>query len=407
VQRLKRRECCAGIGTNKVAKLVAMETFLSPDACWPLALALMQRAVGMSDPNPRVGCVLVNPQGQVIGEGHTQQAGGPHAEVMALRDAQSRGMAVQGATAYVTLEPCAHTGRTPPCADALVAAQVARVVVALPDPNPLVAGQGVARLQAAGMEVTVLPSGHPAAMASRELNIGFLSRMVRKRPWVRVKMAASLDGRTALPDGRSQWITSESARADGHVWRARASAILTGIGTVLADNPRLDVRGVPVARQPWRVVLDSHWRTPPQAALFDAGAGAGDVWLVGLAGGDAQAQARQAALQTLGAQVLALPADSSGQHPDLNTLMPLLAARGVNEVHVEAGARLNGALIEGGWADEWLVYLAPKLLGEGRGLANVSPTQDLQLPPAWAWREATLVNDNVRLLARRIGADSF
>ncbi len=384
-----------------------MENCITPEASWSMAVALMQQAVGVSDPNPRVGCVLTNAQGQLIGQGHTQQAGGPHAEVMALRDAQAKGAAIQGATAYVTLEPCAHTGRTPPCADALVAAQVARVVVALPDPNPMVAGQGLARLQAAGIAVEMLPLHHPAAMASRAWNIGFLSRMVRKRPWVRLKMAASADGRTALPDGRSQWITSESARADGHVWRARAGAILTGIGTVLADNPRLDVRGVPVQRQPWRVVLDSQWRTPPQAALLQGGS---EVWLVGLADVDAPAQARQAALKAAGAHIITLPAAPSGQHLDLQTLMPLLAERGVNELHVEAGAQLNGALLAGGWADECLLYLAPKWLGEGRGLVDLLPQQyphDLKALPTWAWQEATLVNDNVRLVARRIGADSF
>jgi len=384
---------------------------LSLDALWQGALAQATQAIALSDPNPRVGCVLLNPQGEVIGNGHTQQAGGPHAEVMALRDAQAKGHAVRGATACVTLEPCAHFGRTPPCADALVEAGVAQVHVALLDPNPLVAGQGVARLRAAGVEVHVLPTDHPAAVAARELNIGFLSRMVRKRPWVRVKMAASLDGKTALPDGRSQWITSESARADGHLWRARASAVLTGIGTVLADNPRLDVRATPVQRQPWRVVLDSQWRTPVGAALLSDRPQ--DTWLAGLADVDDAAAARRSLLQATGAVMLPLPAGSdpatgqTGPHPYLPALLALLAERGVNELHVEAGARLTGSLIDSGLADEWLVYLAPRLLGAGRGLADVLPVQDLQSPPTWAWREATLAGDNVRLLARRIGADAF
>lgn len=384
---------------------------------WAQALGQASQAIALSDPNPRVGCVLLNAQGEVIGQGHTQQAGGPHAEVMALRDAQARGAVVRGGTAYVTLEPCAHFGRTPPCADALVEAGLAQVQVALLDPNPLVAGQGVARLRAAGMAVHVLPTDHPAAVAARELNIGFLSRMVRKRPWVRLKMAASVDGRTALPDGRSQWITSEAARADGHHWRARASAVLTGIGTVLADNPRLDVRATAVHRQPWRVVLDSHWRTPPGAALLQDRPQ--DTWLVGLAPTgevDRVVAERMARLQATGAHLLSLPpgavageavGSQASPHPDLHALMALLAERGVNELHVEAGARLTGSLIDSGLADEWLVYLAPKLLGAGRGLADILPVHDLQSPPTWAWREATLTGDNVRLLARRIGADAF
>ncbi|HEX5371780.1 MAG TPA: bifunctional diaminohydroxyphosphoribosylaminopyrimidine deaminase/5-amino-6-(5-phosphoribosylamino)uracil reductase RibD [Aquabacterium sp.] len=369
---------------------------------WPEALALARRAIALSEPNPRVGCVITSPQGELIGQGHTQQAGGPHAEVMALRDAQARGRSVQGATAWVTLEPCAHFGRTPPCADALVKAQVARVMVALADPNPLVAGQGVARLRAAGIAVDVLPTDHPAAVEARELNIGFLSRMSRQRPWVRVKMAASLDGRTALPDGQSQWITGEAARADGHAWRARATAVLTGIGTVLADNPRMDVRALSVARQPWRVVLDSHWRLPLDAALL--GQTPGDVLVLGLA---EQAPERQAALAQAGVQVVPLAADAAGRHPDLAQVLAELARRGVNELHVEAGAALTGSLIQEGWADELLVYLAPKLLGPGRALADLAVLPSLAQAPEFVWREVAMVGGDVRLLARRPGADHF
>lgn len=386
------------------------------DGPWRQALVCAHQAIALSDPNPRVGCVLLDAQGELAGEGHTQQAGGPHAEVMALRDALARGGNVRGGTAWVTLEPCAHFGRTPPCANALIDAGVARVEVALLDPNPLVAGQGVAMLRAAGIEVNVLPPDHPVAVAARELNIGFLSRMVRKRPWVRVKMAASVDGRTALPDGRSQWITSEAARADGHLWRARATAVLTGIGTVLADNPRLDVRAQAVPKQPWRVVLDSRWRTPIEATLLQDRPQ--DTWLVGLSDVDEVAATRRQRLQAAGVQLVTLPpqatdasvaneADQLGARPDLHALMRWLAELGVNELHVEAGARLTGSLIDSGLADEWLVYLAPRLLGEGRGLADVLPVKDLQSPPTWAWREATLTGDNVRLLARRIGADAF
>ena len=214
-----------------------------PDSFMQQALDLAGRAVGLSEPNPRVGCVIVSADGRVLGAGHTQRAGEAHAEIMALRDAAARGHEVKGATAWVTLEPCAHHGRTPPCCDALIAAGIARVVGSVTDPNPLVAGEGFNRLRAAGIQVDV----GAGARESQELNIGFFSRMRRGTPWVRMKVAASLDGKTALENGSSQWITSEEARADGHAWRARATAVLTGIGTVLEDDPRLDVRLAPVA----------------------------------------------------------------------------------------------------------------------------------------------------------------
>lgn len=382
------------------------------------ALALARQSIALSDPNPRVGCVIVSADGVLLGQGHTQHAGGPHAEVMALRDAQARGLAVAGATAYVTLEPCAHHGRTPPCADALVAARLTRVVVALGDPNPLVGGQGLARLRAAGIDVEVLPPTHPAAREAAELNIGFLSRMVRQRPWVRLKVAASLDGRTALPDGRSQWITGEAARADGHAWRARATAVLTGIGTVLDDNPRLDVRAVPVARQPWRVVLDSRWRTPPDAALL--GVTPGDVLVYGSERGDDQMAARRQALSARGVQVVAMQGvpmgcgepgknghDAAPGRVDLGAMLTDLARRGVNELHVEAGARLNAALIEGGWVDELLVYLAPTLLGPGRPFADLALLPGLAQAPRFEWRDVAQVGTDLRLIARRPGADLF
>ena len=233
------------------------------------ALALAHQAIGLTDPNPRVGCVLATDDGRVIGRGHTQQAGGPHAEVMALRDAQTRGESVQGATAVVTLEPCAHHGRTPPCCDALIAAGIGRVVMAMRDPFPQVAGQGVARLRAAGIEVIELAADSDAAQAAYALNIGFFSRIERGRPWVRLKAATTLDGRTALDNGVSQWITGEAARRDGHAWRRRAGAVLTGVGTVLDDNPRLDVRLVDTARQPLRVVVDSRLDMPLHARILE------------------------------------------------------------------------------------------------------------------------------------------
>ena len=231
------------------------------------ALALAGQSLLLTSPNPRVGCVITSPDGQVLGQGCTQRAGEAHAEVMALRDAATRGHSVAGGTAYVTLEPCSHQGRTGPCCDALVTSGIQKVVAAIGDPNPLVSGQGFARLRAAGIDVEVGPGG----AESRELNIGFFSRMVRQTPWVRMKLAASLDGKTALENGISQWITSPAARTDGHAWRARACAVLTGIGTVLADNPKLDVRLVDTLRQPALVLIDSLLDTPLDAALFIPG----------------------------------------------------------------------------------------------------------------------------------------
>lgn len=362
------------------------------------ALQAAQGAIALSDPNPRVGCVITSTDGVVLGVGHTQQAGGPHAEVMALRDAQARGVSVHGATAWVTLEPCAHHGRTPPCADALVREGLARVVVALHDPNPLVAGQGTARLRTAGIRVDELPPDSPEAQAARELNIGFLSRMVRSRPWVRVKMAASLDGRTALPDGRSQWITQEAARLDGHDWRARATAVLTGIGTVLADNPRMDVRSREVPHQPLRLVMDRHWRTPLQAAVLREPERA---LVIGLQAAEPDARARLVALAAAGVPTLALPELAWPE------VLQALAARGVNELHVEAGATLTGSLIASGLDDEWLVYLAPKLLGAGRGLADLPALADLAQAPTLAWHSVATVGADLRLLARRPGAADF
>ena len=376
---------------------------LPNDAHWmQAALDQARLALPVSSPNPPVGCVLVR-DGTLLGQGHTQAVGGPHAEVMALRDAQARGASVRGATAYVTLEPCSHHGRTPPCADALIREGLARVVVALHDPNPLVAGQGTARLRAAGVEVLEWPADDPLALEAREIKIGFLSRMVRQRPWVRLKVAASLDGRTALDNGASQWITGPAAREDGQRWRARASAVLTGIGTVLDDDPRLDVRSLPTPRQPLRIVLDSHWRTPPTAAMLST---EGGVLVVGLPSPDADVQARQDALVVAGAQVLVAPAGPA-ERVDLAWLLPELARRGVNELHVEAGARLNGHLIEGDWVDEIVVYLAPKLLGPGRALAALLPLAELGGCWQGEVRELGQVGPDVRLIVRPAGRERF
>lgn len=359
------------------------------------ALDASRLSLTLSNPNPCVGCVLVTPDGRVIGTGHTQQAGGPHAEVMALRDAAARGEPVQGATAYVTLEPCSHFGRTPPCCNALIEAGVARVVVACGDPNPLVAGRGLDRLREAGIAVDLLPGDHPLARAVRELNIGFFTRMVRGRPWVRMKLAASLDGITALDNGQSQWITGPAARADGHAWRARACAVLTGIGTVAEDNPRLDVRELPVSRQPDLVVVDSHLRTPPDARLFEPAHG-GLPRRIHLfhAVRDASAEATLAAR---GARLQCLPGD--GGKVDLPAMIDALGRLDINELHVEAGYKLNGSLLRAGLVDELLVYLAPRLLGQGSGLAHLGTLERLADGVALRWIEVTPIGDDLRLRA--------
>ena len=362
------------------------------------ALALAASAIGVSEPNPRVGCVIGHADAQVLGRGATQQAGSAHAEVMALRDAAAAGHVARGATAWVTLEPCSHQGRTPPCCDALIEAGVARVVVAVGDPFPQVAGAGLARLRAAGMEVLLLDAADDLAIAARELNIGFFSRVLRGRPWVRLKIAASLDGRTALNNGVSQWLTGEAARADGHVWRKRASAVLTGIGTVREDNPRLDVRAVPTLLQPLRVVVDSRLETPADARLLDA---PGRVLIFSAA----HNTDRRAALQARGAEVL-LHADAAGK-VDLAAMLHTLAARGVNELHVEAGHKLNASLLRAGLVDELLVYLAPMLIGLGREMAAFGPLTELAEALRYRFTDVQRVGEDLRLLARPPGRSAF
>lgn len=313
---------------------------------------------------------------------------------MALRDASDRGHSVSGATAYVTLEPCSHHGRTGPCCDALIAAGVKKVVASIADPNPLVSGQGFARLRAAGIEVEV----GPGAEESRELNIGFFSRMIRKTPWVRMKVAASLDGKTALENGASQWITSEAARADGHAWRARSCAILTGIGTVLEDNPRLDVRLADTPRQPHLVVVDSRLETPLDAHLFIAGRA---LYIYA----SEQNDAKKAALEARGATVVYLP-NARGK-VDLAAMLHDLARREVNEVHVEAGHKLNGSLIREGLVDEFVVYLAPKLIGQGAGIASFGPITELSQAVTLDFRSTDRLGPDLRIVARVSGRDRF
>ncbi len=325
------------------------------------ALRLAGRGLFTTQPNPRVGCVIAHGD-EVVGSGWHRRAGGAHAEVFALAEAGERS---RGATAYVTLEPCAHFGRTPPCADALIAAGVARVVIAHADPFAEVDGRGIGKLRDAGIQVET----GLMAEAARELNRGFLARVGRKRPWTRLKLAMSLDGRTALASGESKWITGEAARADVQHWRARSSALLTGVGTVLADDPRLTVR-LPEAEAvaPWRVILDRNLRTPRGANVLDGSA----PTLVVHAAGSAPVDDRFARVELA-------PLEIHADRLDLSALMALLAEREVNEIQVEAGATLCGALFAQGLVDELLLYIAPVLLGDAAkpllalpGLAGMS-----------------------------------
>jgi diaminohydroxyphosphoribosylaminopyrimidine deaminase/5-amino-6-(5-phosphoribosylamino)uracil reductase len=354
------------------------------------ALQLARRGLFTTPPNPRVGCVLVA-AGEVVGEGWHARTGAPHAEVHALAAAGAR---AQGATAYVTLEPCCHHGRTPPCAEGLIAAGVARVVAAMQDPNPRVAGAGMAMLRAAGIETSV----GLLADEARELNIGFASRHERGRPWVRVKTAASLDGRTALANGVSQWITSPEARRDGHHWRARACAVMAGIGTLQADNPRLNVRDIETTRQPLRIVVDRHLEMSPDARVLDGG----NV-LVFCAQEDRQ---RAAALRAAGAEVAAMP-DARGK-VDLAGMMRELARRELNEIHVESGNRLNGALLRAGVVDELLIYLAPQLLGDvARGMFDLGELTSLEQRVDLRIHDVRRIGPDLRMVARVAGGSPF
>jgi diaminohydroxyphosphoribosylaminopyrimidine deaminase/5-amino-6-(5-phosphoribosylamino)uracil reductase len=353
------------------------------DSVWMAqALHLAERGLYTTSPNPRVGCVLVK-SGKLLSEGWHERAGEPHAEVHALRAA---GTEAKGATAYVTLEPCSHHGRTPPCADALIAAGIARVVVAMQDPNPQVAGQGIARLRNAGIEVEC---GLMEASA-RALNAGFNSRMTRGLPLVRSKIAMSLDGRTALNNGVSQWITGAPARRDGHHWRARSCAVVTGIGTVLADDAQLSVREVETTRQPLRVVLDSALKIPLAARILQGG----NV-LIYTATRDTQ---KIAALEKAGASVIAMAA-AKGQ-VDLSACLKDLAARGCNEVLVEAGRTLNGALLQAGLIDELVLYLAPQVLGDmARGMAQLGELTSLDQRVELEWQDVRQIGKDMRILA--------
>jgi diaminohydroxyphosphoribosylaminopyrimidine deaminase/5-amino-6-(5-phosphoribosylamino)uracil reductase len=347
------------------------------------ALRLAERGLYSTTPNPRVGCVLVK-EGRVVGEGWHERAGEAHAEVVAL---QAAGAAAEGATAYVSLEPCAHQGRTPPCTDALIAARVARVVAAMQDPNPQVAGRGLQTLREAGIGAE---AGLLQEQAS-ELNIGFVSRMARGRPWMRIKIAASLDGKTALKNGVSQWVTGPDARRDGHHWRARSCAVMTGIGTLRDDDPRLTVRDVQTSRQPLRIVVDSRLRITPEAKMLD-----GDPVLIATATHDA---GKAHALQDKGASVVVLP-NAEGK-VDLMRLAGHLAGLGLNEVLVEAGMNLNSALLRAGVVDELLLYLAPHLLGDaGRGMLDLGELTHMSQRLDLDMRDTRQFGPDLRVLAR-------
>jgi diaminohydroxyphosphoribosylaminopyrimidine deaminase / 5-amino-6-(5-phosphoribosylamino)uracil reductase len=347
------------------------------------ALRLAERGLLTATPNPRVGCVLAK-SGAIVGEGWHERAGEAHAEVMALKAA---GAHAAGATAYVSLEPCAHQGRTPPCTDAILAAKLTRVVAAMQDPNPQVAGKGFAQLRQAGI---VVEAGLLETQA-RELNVGYVSRMTGGRPWVRLKIAASLDGKTALANKVSKWITGPDARRDGHRWRARSCAVMTGIGTLRDDDPQLTVRDVPVTRQPLRVVVDSRLRIAADAKILD-----GNPVLVATATQDA---GKTAALAAKGAQTLYLP--NAEAKVDLSAMMAELGRRGINEVLVESGVNLNSALLHAGVVDEILMYFAPLMLGHGgRGMLDLGALSDMTQRLDLDIRDTRQVGADTRVLAR-------
>jgi diaminohydroxyphosphoribosylaminopyrimidine deaminase/5-amino-6-(5-phosphoribosylamino)uracil reductase len=347
------------------------------------ALDLAEKGLYTTTPNPRVGAVIVK-DGKIVGQGWHEMAGMPHAEIHAIKDA---GLLARGATLYVTLEPCSHHGRTPPCADAVIEAGISRVVAAMQDPNPLVAGRGLKRLMDAGINVEC----GLLEMEAVALNPGFVSRMKHGRPWIRMKVAASLDGKTALENGESKWITGDEARQDGHRFRARACAILTGIGTVLADDPRLTVRDVETSRQPLRIVLDSRLRLPLDARILE-----GDLLIVAAKEDDE----KRMALEKAGAEVIFLP-DEKGRI-DLHALLREFAGRGINELHVEAGARLNGALLNADLVDEFVFYLAPCLLGKGaKGMFDIPALQKMEDRHALEISDVKMLGKDLRILGRR------
>lgn len=348
------------------------------------ALRLAEKGLYSTAPNPRVGCIIARDE-QIVGCGWHEKAGLPHAEVNALINA---GAASRGATAYVTLEPCSHFGRTPPCVNALIDAGIAQVIMAMQDPNPLVSGRGLALLEHVGIKVK---SGLMQTEA-QALNVGFISRMTHQKPWVRIKTAASLDGKTALNNGVSQWITGEAARCDGHRWRARSCAILTGIGTILSDDPQLSVRHIETPRQPKRIIVDSRLAIPLEAKALQGGI---ETFVFAACGND---QNKIAALENMGIRVFILP-DSAGS-VDLNKMMTLLAGLEINEVLAEAGSGLNGALIEAGLVDEIIIYLAPHLLGDAaQGMFKLPELTRLDQKKSLKINDLRLIGEDIRIIA--------
>jgi len=354
------------------------------------ALAEAKKALYLSNPNPRVGCVIVK-DGEIIGRGFTQKVSEAHAEVQALADAKSKGKNPLGSTIYVTLEPCTHTGKTPPCVDALIAAKPSKVIAAMTDPNPLVDGKGLESLRMAGIEVQV----GLLELEAQELNRGFISRMTRGLPWVRMKIAASLDGKTALSNGKSQWITGPLARADGHHWRAQACAIVTGVGTVKEDDPSLNVRDVETQRQPWRIIVDSKLETPLDAKILSHLDQSGV--LIVCADLNAPGNREKAkALTERGIEVIAM-ANPFGK-VDLPKLLAYLAKeRQMNEIHIESGFKLNGSMLRENCVDELLLYYAPFFMGEGIGIANVPTPTTLNTPKDWQVIDQRLFGPDLRL----------
>lgn len=353
------------------------------------ALKEGRKAAEISAPNPAVGCVLVR-DGKELSRGHTQRPGGNHAEIAAIEAATKAGISVRGATAYVTLEPCSHQGRTPPCVKRLIAEGISRVVFAARDPNPLVCGKGEAMLRKAGIDV----SSGVCEGEARQAHAGFFSRVTRHRPWVRLKSAVSLDGRTALENGVSQWITGPEAREDAHRYRALSQGILTGIGTVLADNPRLNVRLEGEHSNPTKYIIDPRAKTPVSAAVLT---GAKAVLFVS----ETAEQDKIAALKNAGVEVLTTATDREG-HFDLRQILEAIAARGVNDLLLETGARLGGAFLQAGLVDELLVYMAPALIGPGMPLADLDAKTRMDQVARWKFVSVTPVGEDVRLILRNI-----